>query len=310
MARTTPRSAARARGRQVQRRSRTGWTIPLAFGLILVVGLGVWLWQRGAPGTAGGSSRPISTVPSQDVHALVWSPADANTVFFGHHGGLLKSTDGGRTWQPTTLANADAMALGASPKAPQRIYAAGHNVFQRSDDGGASWTAPPSSVQGVDIHGFAQSPAEPDRLYAMVVGQGLLTSTDGGANWTPVTTAPQGQAIAVSGDGKTLLMSTQAGVQQSGDSGATWTAAGAGLPRRAQVISLATDPNGDAVFAATTEGVYRRAGTGNWEATGLKGTILTVAVSPAQPGAVLAVDEQGKVYRSDDGGMTWGGRAR
>lgn len=304
MGRTTPRTPPRGRGRPVQQR-RSGWIVPLILGIILLSGLGVWLLLGGGGAAETGSTQPIAQLETQDYHALAWSPTEPDTAFFGHHGGLLKSTDGGRTWQPTSLANADAMSLAVSPKEPQRIFAAGHGIFRRSDDGGATWTAPETAIQGADIHGFAQNPSEPDRLYAMVVGQGLLTSTDGGTTWTPVTTAPQGQAIAVSGDGKTLLMGTQAGVEQSGDNGATWTTAGAGLPPDAQVISLSTAPNGDMVFAATTEGVYRRSGAGNWEATGLQGTILTVAVSPAQPGAVLAVDEQGSVYRSDDGGTTW-----
>lgn len=232
MARSPSRTPDRGRGRPVQHR-RSGWLIPVCVGVLLVAGLGIWFWLRGGDAAGTGSARPIAQLETQDYHALVWSPTEPNTAFFGHHGGLEKSTDGGRTWQPTALTNVDAMSLAASPKAPQRIYAAGHGVFRRSDDGGVTWTAPETAIQGADIHGFAQNPSEPDRLYAVVVGQGLRTSTDGGTSWTAIGTVPQGQAITVSADGKTLLMGTQAGVQQSSDNGTTWTDAGPGLPQDA-----------------------------------------------------------------------------
>lgn len=307
MARTTSRSTDRACGRAVQRR-RTNWTYPLIISLLAVLVLGtlLWQWQQGASQT--GAAQPIATLPTQDYHALVWSPTEPNTVFFGHHGGLMKSTDGGRTWQSTTLTNADAMSITTAPKAPERIYAAGHGIFRRSDDGGTTWTAPETTIQGVDIHGFAQSPADPDQLYALVVGQGILKSTDGGATWTRanVMADEMHAALAVSTDGKALLRGTANGVQQSTDDGATWTPFGKGLPRRAQVLALAVHPSGDTILAATSEGLYRWSrASDTWTPTELAGTILAVASSPAQPNTILAVDDQGRVYRSDDGGATW-----
>ncbi len=306
MARTTGRAARRS-SRLAGRRHPT-WILPLALGVLVVLALGGWLLLRGAR-PAAGSPQPIATLKTQDFHALVWSPTDPNTVFFGHHQGLLKSTDGGHTWQPTTLRDADAMNLAASPKAPRRVYAAGHGVFLRSDDGGTTWTAPDSPIQGADIHGFAQSPADPNRLYAVVVGQGLLASPDGGTTWQAANPSPPGVALAVSPDGRTLYMGTANAVEQSTDGGSTWTPSGTGLPADAQVIALSVAPSGDPVFAATTRGLFRRSG-GTWTLTNLKQTILTVAVDALQPNVVLTVDERGQVYRSEDGGMTWGGGSR
>jgi len=36
--------------------------------------------------------------------------------------------------------------------------------------------------------------------------------------------------------------------------------------------------------------------------------IAVIAISPANPSRMLVVDAQGRVYRSDDSGATWGGR--
>lgn len=303
MARTPTRAAA-GRGRPlIQPRRRTSWIAPLAAIGLIVVALGGWLWLRRDGATA--ALRSIAQLETQDFHALAWSPGEPNTVFFGHHNGLLKSTDGGRTWRPTALEGADAMSLAVSPKAPGRMYAAGHGVFLRSDDGGATWTAPPVSVQGADLHGFAQNPANPDQLYTLDVGQGLLASTDGGSTWKVISATPPGQALAFSADGKTLLVGAATGVQQSTDGGTTWTPSDRGLPGGAQVIALASAADGS-IFAATSKGLYHQITTnGDWTATGLNVPILAVAASPLQLKVVLAVDQQGRVYRSEDGGATW-----
>lgn len=307
MARTMSRPVARTRGRTVQRRS-TSWNWPaLIVRVVLIVSVGGLLIQRGA--TNAGNAQSIGTLPSADVHAVAWDPSNPATIFAGHHGGLLRSTDGGRTWQATALTNADAMGLTISPKAPARMYAAGHGIFRRSDDGGATWTAPETAIQGADIHGFAQSPADPDRLYALVMGQGMLSSVDGGVTWTPRSNPGQMMAaLAVSSDGKTLLMGAGNRVQQSTDDGATWSGSGSALPSGAQVAALTAVSNDGTAFAGTTNGLYRRTGTdAQWEPTGLNGTILTVTVNPAQPDNVLAINDQNQVFRSDDGGKTWDG---
>lgn len=310
MARSGSRSTVPTRGRTVARqRSRS--ILPLVVLFVVVLGAGLLFWQISSAGRTS-AARPIATLPSQDTHAIVWSPADTNTIFFGHHNGLLKSTDGGRSWQATSLASVDAMGLATSPRSPQRVYVAGHGIFRRSDDGGVTWTSPASIIQGTDIHGFAQSPADPDRLYALVMDQGILSSADGGATWTLRSNPGAMMApLAVSSDGKTLLMGTERGVSISTDDGATWTASSDGLPGATQVAALAAAPNGDTEFAGTTNGLYRRTGAkARWDLTGLKGPILAVTANPLRPNTVLAVDDQQLVYRSDDGGTTWNGATR
>lgn len=141
----------------------------------------------GSTGGQGGSGEPISRLRTADFHSLAFSPLEPDTVFFGHHGGLLVSTDSGREWRPTSLQNADAMALAAPPADPKMMYAAGHNVFFKSIDGGRSWTSVESDLPGLDIHAFAADPENGDHLYAYLVGFGLFRSEDGGENWELLT---------------------------------------------------------------------------------------------------------------------------
>ncbi len=296
------------RQRRAVHQRRRPWLIPLIFGGFVLLVLAALVWSRGMQTTRARVPQPIATLHTQDFHSLVWSATEPNTVFFGHHQGLLKSTDGGHTWQPTALTQVDAMTLASSPQAPQRMYAAGHGIFRRSEDGGATWTAPQSQLQGADIHGFTQSPVDPNSLYAVVMGQGLFKSTDGGTAWTLLAAdAPPGTALAMSVDGRTLFLGTATAVQQSMDGGATWTQHGTALPPNAQVLALAVQPGTGTLFAATAAGLYRQLETGSWTPTTLHSPILAVAMSPLQPQTVLAVNAQGEVYRSGDGGASWGG---
>src|SRR5712691_8772730 len=101
----TKRSPRRERTLPRQRRS-TRW-VATALGLA-VVGLGAWLLTADAsPLRASGnaSAATLASYRPADLHALVVSPTDANTVTFGHHYGMLVSHDGGATGTPLSGAS-------------------------------------------------------------------------------------------------------------------------------------------------------------------------------------------------------------
>ena len=56
----------------------------------------------------------LSQIKTNDFHSMAVSPADPNLLLYGHHGGVLRSTDGGRTWNKTNLTaeTDDAMGMG------------------------------------------------------------------------------------------------------------------------------------------------------------------------------------------------------
>src|SRR3990172_3532868 len=97
-----------------KRRQKTGprWLMVTGFIVVLVAGLWIVLSSRQSE-TDG--ARPIGRLTTNDFHSLAFSPIEPETVFFGHHDGLLVSHNGGKDWQPTTLSNADAMALAIPP---------------------------------------------------------------------------------------------------------------------------------------------------------------------------------------------------
>lgn len=251
----------------------------------------------------------IGRVQTQDFHSLEFSALDPETVFFGHHGGLLVSTDGGREWSAGSLQNADAMALAAPPGNPQIMYAAGHNVFFKSLDGGGSWAPVGASLPGLDIHGFAADPANADRVYAHVVGFGLFRSDNGGEDWELLTANVAFLNLGVGESPETLYATAaQNGLFHSMDGGANWSRL-AGPPGEG-TIALAYDRDSDRLYVTTFgvgAGLYvsdDRGGT--WTPLGLEATVMAVALSPLDPQHLIAVDDSGWVYASGDGGVTWG----
>lgn len=262
----------------------------------------------------GGSGAALSTLRTPDFHALAFSPADPNLVFFGHHNGLKRSEDGGQTWQDVVnRPNFDAMGLAVNSTDPRRIYLAGHDIFQLSTDGGQTWEPVVHNLPGTDIHGFALNPAS-NHLFAYVVGQGVFQSTDG-KTWQRLEGQIPNEVMALAAAGsapETLYAgSMSAGVLRSTDGGQGWTPANNGLGSR-NILALAVDPTADqTVYAGTDEGLYKSTdGAATWVKLPFPGSnAATLAVSPAQPGRVLVItvkDRQGLVHRSDDGGATWG----
>jgi photosystem II stability/assembly factor-like uncharacterized protein len=291
-----------------------GWRISPLLLVIPLIALGVTaLIIMNVRSTSG--PLPLATLPTQDFHALTWSPTDANTVLFGHHDGILMSRDGGATWQPTTLTGVDAMNLRFAPSEPHRVYAAGHGAFYRSEDGGATWQSVAGPLQTADIHGFAVSLDDAERLYAFVADQGLLTSNDGGISWQPIEGAPSRATALAAGPGQSIYVGDiQGTVYTSGDGGASWQQESIGMA--GDVSSITYEPQSQrviatAVMAGSNQGMLhqRAVGGGGWSMTALTGmgVPLALTVNPNDANTLLLVNNRGNVYRSSDGGTTWGG---
>jgi len=260
--------------------------------------------------TEGSNARAISRLSTSDFHSLAFSLTEPDTVYFGHHEGLLVSHNGGRDWEPTTLANVDAMALAFPASDPQITYAAGHDVFYKSVDGGETWESVSTNLPGTDIHGFTVDPDNADKVYAHVVGFGIFGSQDGGINWTLLSElAPDSVFnLSVGADADTLYAAAgEAGLWVSKDSGQAWSR----LPEVPDAGAIAvTFVRANGRLYVTTlgsdAGLYHSADDGEtWTFAGLRGTLMAVAVSPLDSNHIIAVNDQGEVYASRDAGATW-----
>ncbi|MDO8673322.1 MAG: hypothetical protein Q7O66_18095, partial [Dehalococcoidia bacterium] len=142
-------------------------------------------------------------------------------------------------------------------------------------------------------------------------GYGLFKSGDGGASWKGVsnTLSRSVMALAIAGDdSKTIYAgSMDLGILRSTDGGVTWQPANIGLNTKA-VMSLATSPTAPGlVYAGTDRGLFQSKDSGvSWTLAGFRGAAMVVAAAPANPQHIVLVDDKTNVYRSEDGGATWG----
>ena len=291
---------------------RRQWVVG-ALAVATLVGLVLFFVSARSPtGTA------LATLQTGDFHALVFDPTDARIAFFGHHNGVLRTEDGGRTWSPLVERTSfDAMNLGISRADAQRLYLAGHDVFQVSLDGGRTWQPVAHNLPGTDIHGFAVSPDDSDRLYALVVGHGSLRSGDGGRTWESLGSGLPSDMTALASAGGTpevlYASSGRSGVLRSADGGANWSRTST-VPGSRGVLTLAVDPTApQTVYAGTEEGLFKTTDSGRtWALLPVPArNVMALAVSPSDPNVLLTIaveNRRGLVFRSEDGGRSWGGR--
>src|SRR5437660_1528861 len=84
------------------RRSRWGLrTVVVLAAIALGIAVPFYvLAGRGQPGASSTANSASWALQTSDFHALAFSPNDSNTIFFGHHNGLMRTIDGGQSWTP------------------------------------------------------------------------------------------------------------------------------------------------------------------------------------------------------------------
>lgn len=267
--------------------------------LVLVITVGALWWLLGS---SSGTPTAWARLGTADVHALAFDPTDPQRLLFGHHDGLLASSDGGRSWQPTELSGADAMNIGRLDG--QRLQIAGHEVYVESTDGGITWTPVSNDLPGLDLHAFAIDPADADRAWVFAVGHGLFRTQDAGRHWELLDPNNWGALTTYRRDGATVLAAIgPEGLVHTRDGGMTWEPmAYPGAP----MAALAAAPDGSALYAATSAGIRRSTDEGaTWSDTSFRMQALALAVSPTDPQRLAAVDSDTLFYSSSDGGSTW-----
>lgn len=318
-ARRASNPRARASGRQ-SKRWQSRW-LALGAGAVAVLTIGgvliVWRGNDAPTPSAPGTGAALSSLNTPDFHSLAISPQDPSLLLYGHHGGVLRSTDGGRTWNKTNLTDEtdDAMGMGFSSSDGREMFAAGHDTFFRSGDAGANWEDLRPDLPGTDIHGMTTAPDRPGRIYAHVVRYGLYRSDDGGERWSKAnTTELPGDVMALSAGpgGRLYAAAPSRGVLRSDDGGTTFRRMG-NIGGAVAIAASGSDP--DAVYVGTQSGLFSSTDGGEtWTPRPLPidGGVMVSAVNPtdALDVVVVVVDDSstGHVFRSADGGQNWGPR--
>lgn len=243
------------------------------------------------------------------VHVHSLAVAANGGLLMGLHGGLYRSDDG-EGWELVGLSGEDAMAI-TTAGAGEPVFVAGHEALYRSDDGGETFIRlTPPDLPGLDIHGFAQSPSDPERVFAYVVGHGLFASVDAGETWEKSASTDAiprdvfGLAVAGSGDEMVVMVGPESGIHLSGDKGRSFERV---FEAHSGAVAVGQE-SPEVVWVLTAAGLARSQDSGeSWEIASTLDGVDGQPVALAVDGELLwMVTEQPRyLYRSMDTGQSW-----
>jgi photosystem II stability/assembly factor-like uncharacterized protein len=266
------------------------------------VGGGVWKssnsgrsWTAVFDGAGVGSVGAIAVAPS-DPNVVYVGTGEADmrdSIQFGD--GMYRSADAGKTWKHVGLESTRQIGrVIVHPRDPNTVFVAalGHAYgphpdrgVYRSKDGGATWTKvlyKGDSVGAIDV---AFDPSNPQTLYAAMwavrrppwfiyapanlPGSGLFKSVDGGTTWTPLTKGlpveglgRMGIAISAANPKRIYVVADakEGGLFRSEDAGATFTKVSADMRvwgRGWYFEKVTADPKNADIVYVPNTGVYK-----------------------------------------------------
>lgn len=156
------------------------------------------------------------------LYALDFSRVDPNVVY-GASDGLQISQDGGSSWTTAGDAPAEIFDLAASSLDSDTVYAATRSGIFVTSNGGANWT-PGHEISNPATMVYT---APSGRLYAFLLGTGLISAEEPSLTWTPLFTDVADRYFvnmaADPDDPRKLYATVDTGaIMTSGDGGRTW----------------------------------------------------------------------------------------
>ncbi len=272
---------------------------------------GIWkTWN------AGRTWIPISrhTLKGSYISAFAVDPFNPNTIYAasnftgGEPTGLHKTIDGGGTWQLLRTVNFDYITnIIIHPQQNNKILTTDNVEIQYSENAGATWTKVYDTDYDYNVMKLAQSPNNPDIVYARAVdanGMKVIKSINFGKTWSetglnrlPANIVLMDIAVAPT-DANTIYAmyavstatgGTEATIKRSTDGGTTWTTQSSGYQNLLGYYELkitVDSDNKDKLYFATPkivdntpDGIYVSQDGGR--TIGLIGTpIKTLGISP------------------------------
>lgn len=282
----------------------------LFFYLVLLPGLSAQkLWNSIGP--MGGDARALAAAPGESRHLYLGST----------NSWLYESLDGGSNWSRLAkLDTFDDLILDhiiVNPADAKTIYVAAWRLDHAdgglwiSHNAGREWSEA-EGLHGQSIRAFAQSPSNPEMLYAGTL-DGVYRSSDAGATWMQI--SPPGsqeihevESLAIDPlDPDVIYAGTWHLPWKTTDGGKNWQSIKDGIIDDSDVFSIIIDPaSPQTVYASACSGIYK-----SLDAGGLFNAIKGIPSSarrtrvlkkdPLQFNVVYAGTTEG-LFKSVDGG--------
>jgi photosystem II stability/assembly factor-like uncharacterized protein len=254
------------------------------------------------------TSLSMAVGPEDRLFASVWNR------------GVFTSTDNGESWAPLEALGSRVSSIQFAPDGTMFMNAALPYVLRRSEDGGRHWTD--SNVKGLQNGRILFGR---NGLYFTHGGSTMFRSSDGGRTWVQCASAfSETRSMTADGKGRVVVLDDNYLLHRTSDQGKTWQLVGAELD---MVTSFAVGPK-DVLFAGTfRSGFFASTDDGATWQRRIVGSIDTMTTSLAfdPDGNIYAgtfqrshdlpradgrgsqtVWEGGGLYKSTDGGSTWG----
>ena len=275
-------------------------------------GNGVW-----TSSDAGTSWHELADVLPFVAFSLALDSSPAHTIIAGTTQGIWeRSSADGSTWQQTGLPHR--MVFSITIGSGGALYAgtsSGLAVRGLSPDFPKTWTYPDPSEGGAQAFGYGVTvdPHFGRKLFVSTLGSTPFVSHHHGRSWAPLRhgyTAFSSRAITVdpTNSDRVYSGSFYSGLFKSIDGGATWSRRDVGSGYSYVWIAVVDPVSPNIVYAGTSgEGLFKSSDYGDsWtKVQGLPTIVQGVTVDPRNDNVVFAATSAG-VYRSDDGGQTWG----
>ena len=262
--------------------------------------------------------------PGDEVYDLAFDPHDpARAYATTRLSGLWRSLDNGLTWSPAGVGlpagvplrglttGQDGTLYAGQLGAPGRLFASG--------DGGDHWAPLNEDFTFSTVHAFAADPFDPDVAYAGLWGGGTWKTENGGVTWDLLPNAPvSAAALAVDPHDPLMVYATdrtEPVLWQSADGGQHWWRRFHAGDEYSRLMALAVDPHlPQTVYVSAfrrggygAEGSLFRLTRGHYADVTheLPRVPISLAISPDQPGLLLASTHIYGLYRSQDYGAHW-----
>lgn len=231
------------------------------------------------------------------------------SIMFATRNLIYRSTNSGTTWSQQTLHSTPGSTSFAIADAGSGVLLAANSFggVYRSTDAGGSWQLSNTGVTGGRISRTAFTPN--GTMFALLGSRELFRRTSGAGEWTPVPVPSLSMSvtdIAVTPDSVVYIATTR-GVFKSSDLGVQWTAADTvGLPY--SVAALLPDSASSSLFALTgNNGLYHSSNSGeSWTIRSSSVSGNSASNIHRSPSGTLFIIAGQEVYRSSNGGNTWG----